>query len=60
MQAESARLQPLTPGTWFVWVAIALTATIIGSVAIARAINRPLQNLSRCAATGRARPTTTG
>jgi two-component system osmolarity sensor histidine kinase EnvZ len=46
MQAESARLQPLTPGTWFVWVAIALSATIIGSVAIARAINRPLQNLS--------------
>lgn len=46
MQAESARLQPLTPGTWMVWVAIALLATILGSVGIARAINRPLQDLS--------------
>ncbi|MFO1340960.1 MAG: ATP-binding protein [Burkholderiaceae bacterium] len=46
MQAESARLQPLTPGTWFVWVAIALSATMLGSVAIARLINRPLQDLS--------------
>jgi two-component system osmolarity sensor histidine kinase EnvZ len=46
MQTDATRLQPLTPGTWFVWVAIALSATIIGSVAIARAINRPLQDLS--------------
>jgi two-component system osmolarity sensor histidine kinase EnvZ len=46
MQAESARLEPLTPGTWMVWVAIALLATILGSVGIARAINRPLQDLS--------------
>jgi two-component system osmolarity sensor histidine kinase EnvZ len=46
MQAESARLEPLTPGTWIVWVAIALLATILGSVGIARAINRPLQDLS--------------
>ena len=46
MQAESARLRPLTPGTWFVWVAIALVATLLGSVTIARLINRPLQNLS--------------
>jgi two-component system osmolarity sensor histidine kinase EnvZ len=46
MQTDATRLQPLTPGTWFVWVAIALSATIIGSVAIARAINRPLQALS--------------
>lgn len=46
MQAEYARMEPLTPGTWFVWVGIALAATILGSVAIARLINRPLQQLS--------------
>jgi two-component system, OmpR family, osmolarity sensor histidine kinase EnvZ len=46
MQAEYARMEPLTPGTWFVWVGIALLATILGSVAIARLINRPLQQLS--------------
>ena len=46
MQAEYARLQPLTPGTWFVWVGIAILATVLGSVAIARLINRPLKDLS--------------
>jgi two-component system osmolarity sensor histidine kinase EnvZ len=46
MQTEATRLQPLTPGTWFVWVAIALSATMLGSVTIARLINRPLQDLS--------------
>ena len=46
MQAETARLEALTPGTWFVWVGIALLATVVGSVAIARLINRPLQQLS--------------
>lgn len=46
MQAEYARVQPLTPGTWFIWVATALLATIVGSILIARAINRPLQDLS--------------
>ncbi len=46
MQAEYARLQSLTPGTWFVWVGIALLATVLGSVVIARLINRPLKDLS--------------
>jgi two-component system, OmpR family, osmolarity sensor histidine kinase EnvZ len=46
MQTDATRLQPLTPGTWFVWVAIALVATVLGSVGIARLINRPLQDLS--------------
>lgn len=46
MQTDSTRLQPLTPGTWFVWVTIALVATVLGSVGIARLINRPLQDLS--------------
>ncbi len=46
MQAEYARLEPLTPGTWMVWVATALLASVVGSVAIASLINRPLKDLS--------------
>ena len=46
MQAEYARLQPLTPGTWLIWVSTALLATVLGSIAIARLINKPLQELS--------------
>ena len=46
LQAESARIQPLAGGTWFVWIGIALLATVLGSVAIARLINRPLRELS--------------
>lgn len=46
MQTDVARLQPLAPETWFIWVGIALVATVLGSVGIARLINRPLQNLS--------------
>ncbi len=46
LQAEATRIQSLTPGTWFVWIGIALLATVLGSVMIARLINRPLQELS--------------
>jgi two-component system osmolarity sensor histidine kinase EnvZ len=46
LYAEPTRVQPLTTGTWFVWIGIALAATLFGSVAIARLINRPLQQLS--------------
>jgi two-component system osmolarity sensor histidine kinase EnvZ len=46
LQAETTRVLPLTPGTWFVWVGIALAATALGSVAIARLINQPLRELS--------------
>jgi two-component system osmolarity sensor histidine kinase EnvZ len=46
LQAESTRVVPLTPGTWFVWVGIALLATLVGSIAIARLINQPLRDLS--------------
>ncbi len=46
LHAETARIQPLTGNTWFVWIGIALLATVIGSVAIARLINRPLRDLS--------------
>ncbi len=46
LQADATRVVPLTPGTWFVWVGIALLATLVGSVAIARLINQPLRELS--------------
>jgi two-component system, OmpR family, osmolarity sensor histidine kinase EnvZ len=46
MQTDAARLQLLAAETWFIWVGIALVATVLGSVGIARLINRPLQDLS--------------
>ncbi len=46
LQAEAAATGPLTSSTWFAWTGIALLATLIGSVAIARAINKPLKQLS--------------
>jgi two-component system, OmpR family, osmolarity sensor histidine kinase EnvZ len=46
LQTETAHAGPLTGSTWFVWVGIALTATLVGSVVIARLINRPLRDLS--------------
>jgi two-component system osmolarity sensor histidine kinase EnvZ len=46
LQADSARVTPLQGGTWFASVSIALIATLVGSVAIARLINRPLKELS--------------
>ena len=46
LQADATRVVPLTPGTWFVWVGIALLATLVGSISIARLINQPLRDLS--------------
>ena len=46
LQSDTAHVGPLTGGTWFVWVGIALLATLVGSVVIARLINRPLRDLS--------------
>ncbi len=46
LQTETAPAGPLTSSTWFVWVGIALLATMVGSVVIARLINRPLRELS--------------
>jgi two-component system osmolarity sensor histidine kinase EnvZ len=46
LQAEATRVLPITPATWFLWVGIALVATALGSVAIARLINQPLRDLS--------------
>jgi two-component system osmolarity sensor histidine kinase EnvZ len=46
LQTETAHAGPLTSSTWFVWLGIALLATLVGSVVIARLINRPLRDLS--------------
>jgi two-component system osmolarity sensor histidine kinase EnvZ len=46
LRAESTQVSPMTSGTWFVWIGIALLATLLGSVGIARLINRPLKQLS--------------
>jgi two-component system osmolarity sensor histidine kinase EnvZ len=46
LQADSNRVQPLTGRTWFIWVGIALIATVLGSAIIARLINQPLRELS--------------
>jgi two-component system osmolarity sensor histidine kinase EnvZ len=45
--ADPTRVYPTARGaTWFIWVGIALIATVVGSIAIARLINRPLRELS--------------
>ena len=46
LQADPTRLQPVTTGTWMLWVGIAIFATLIGSAAVARLINQPLRELS--------------
>jgi len=38
--------RPLQGRTWFVWIGIAVAATLIGSAAFAGLINRPLRDLS--------------
>ena len=44
--ADARRLSPLSAGTWVTWVGIALLATVLGSAAVARLINKPLRDLS--------------
>ncbi len=46
LQAAPAQTGPLGGNTWAIWIGIALAATALGSVGIARLINRPLQQLS--------------
>ncbi len=46
LQAEKEPGNTLNYSTWFIWVGIALLATLVGSVAIASLINRPLKQLS--------------
>jgi len=46
LQADPTRVEPMTGRTWFIWVGIAIIATLLGSAAIARLINQPLKELS--------------
>jgi two-component system osmolarity sensor histidine kinase EnvZ len=46
LQADTRRIEPMTGRTWFVWVGIAMVATLLGSAVIARLINQPLKELS--------------
>ena len=46
LQADPTRMQPIAWATLVVWGGIALVATVLGSVAIARLINQPLRDLS--------------
>ncbi len=46
LQAENTHSQPLQRDTWFVWIGIAVLATLLGSIGIASLINQPLRQLS--------------
>lgn len=46
LQAEAAHGSGINYTTWAIWIGIALAATLLGSVAIASLINRPLKELS--------------
>lgn len=46
LQADPTRVTAISWSTLLLWSSIALLATVFGSAAIARAINRPLQELS--------------
>jgi two-component system osmolarity sensor histidine kinase EnvZ len=46
LQADATRVGPVSWPTLALWGSVALLATVLGSVAIARAINKPLQELS--------------
>ena len=46
LRSESAHAGPLARGPWFAWIGMAVLATLLGSVGIARVIVRPLRQLS--------------
>ncbi len=46
LQAEAAQGATLNRSTWLIWIGIAFLATLVGSIAIASLINRPLKQLS--------------
>jgi len=46
LQAEASHGAALQSNTWAIWMGIALLGTLVGSVAIASLINRPLKQLS--------------
>jgi len=46
LQADATNPASVASSTWFAWLGIAFLATLVGSVAIASLINRPLKQLS--------------
>jgi len=46
LQADPTRVKALAPSTWILWVGMTLLATVFGSAAVARLINKPLRDLS--------------
>ncbi len=46
LKADPTRVGPMATSTIVLWVSIALLATVLGSAAIARLINKPLKELS--------------
>ena len=46
LQAAAPHGEPLRNSTWLAWIGIALMATLLGAVVIARLINKPLRQLS--------------
>ena len=46
LKIDPTRMGPMSTSTIALWVSIALVATVLGSAAIARLINRPLKDLS--------------
>jgi two-component system osmolarity sensor histidine kinase EnvZ len=46
VQAEGGHADPVSGPTWFVWIGIAIIATLLGSAGITRLINQPLRQLS--------------
>ncbi|MDH5339707.1 MAG: HAMP domain-containing protein, partial [Rubrivivax sp.] len=46
LYADEGQVRTMRGDTWFVWIGIAVLATLVGSVGIARLINRPLKQLS--------------
>ena len=46
LKIDPTRMGPMSTSTIALWVSIALLATVLGSAAIARLINRPLKDLS--------------
>ncbi len=46
LQADAGQARPINRSTWLIWIGISLMATLVGSVAIASLINRPLKQLS--------------
>lgn len=46
LQVDPGRVQAVAGRTWFIWVSIALLATVLGSAGVARLINQPLKQLS--------------